>query len=170
MAENINKNFLDDDWWETATTDDVKAEIAKGADVNASDDKGITVLMYASKNTNDVFTVLMLLKNGADINARDKDEMTPLMYAAQNYKNQEIIELFIKKGVNLDLRDCDDYTALTHAAENCNHEIVDILIEAGANTLGSIKGDSQYTGIGGIIEYAVENNMDIDYLEKVFNI
>ena len=30
-----NTNFLNEDWWETATPDDVRAEIKRGADVNA---------------------------------------------------------------------------------------------------------------------------------------
>ena len=41
MTENtdVNANFLDADWWKTATVEDIEAEIAKGADVNAMDVK-----------------------------------------------------------------------------------------------------------------------------------
>lgn len=35
MPEDVNKNFLDYKWWKTATLDDIKSEIANGADVNA---------------------------------------------------------------------------------------------------------------------------------------
>lgn len=48
MSENTdaNANFLNLDWWKTATIEDVKAEIDKGIDVDAMDSQ---VLDYAIK-------------------------------------------------------------------------------------------------------------------------
>jgi len=46
----VNANFLNSDWWETVTVEDVKAEIAKGADVNARDKEGSTPLMCANES------------------------------------------------------------------------------------------------------------------------
>lgn len=41
MTENtdVNANFLNADWWKTATIEDVKAEMAKGADVRQMNNK-----------------------------------------------------------------------------------------------------------------------------------
>ena len=101
MVENINKNFLDPNWWKTATTDGVEDEIAKGANVNARDNLGLTPLMHAVGNSENPEITKLLIKNGADINAVDKNGASALMHAAEwnNYsKNDGVIDQLIQLG------------------------------------------------------------------------
>ena len=69
MTENtdINANFLNADWWETATVEDVEAEIAKGADVNAEDKDGWNSMFYAAWNNKNP-KILKVLEEYASLN------------------------------------------------------------------------------------------------------
>lgn len=120
MAENINKNFLNSDWWAKATVDDVEAEIAKGADVNISDNLGLTSLMHAVGNSKNPKITKLLIKNGADINAVDKNGASALMHAAEwnNYsENDGVIDQLIQLGANKELRDETGWSYLMYSAK-----------------------------------------------------
>ena len=56
--------------------DTVMYLLHKGADVNAKDNDGRTVLMYASGIMGNLETVTYLVNQGADVNAKDKDGRT----------------------------------------------------------------------------------------------
>lgn len=73
MTDDVNANFLDDSWWETANAWDVKDEIAKGADVNAKNEYGSPVLLLSVDNNADPDVIKTLLDSGADVNAKDDD-------------------------------------------------------------------------------------------------
>ncbi|MBR1601239.1 MAG: ankyrin repeat domain-containing protein, partial [Alphaproteobacteria bacterium] len=105
MAENINKNFLNPDWWKRATIKDVEAEIAKGADVNAKDDKGITALMYDAAYTQNPETIKILVQRGADINSRNNESWTTLMIAAANNTNPQILKTIVDSGADINATD-----------------------------------------------------------------
>jgi ankyrin repeat protein len=60
----------------------VRALLAAGADVNARDNQGESVLMNQLRNRES--TALLLLDWGADPNARDSEDQSPLMIASQN--------------------------------------------------------------------------------------
>lgn len=120
MAENINKNFLNSDWWAKATVDDVEAEIAKGADVNISDNLGLTPLMHAVGNSKNPEITKLLIKNGADINVVDKNGASALMHAAEwnNYsENDGVIDQLIQLGANKELRDETGWSYLMYSAK-----------------------------------------------------
>ena len=55
---------------------DLKALLASGLDINASDGKGRTPLMAAARGDDELLRVL--LKRGADVNARDQHDETAL--------------------------------------------------------------------------------------------
>ncbi len=73
--------LCDGEWWEKATTADLRAELKAGADVMARGKFDGTPLHWAAlegKSEN----IQVLIKAGADVMARDKDGETPLHYAS----------------------------------------------------------------------------------------
>ncbi len=72
--------------------DQVKLLIAKGADLNTTDDKGGTPLHWAAYyNRKDI--AKLLLMQGADLYIKDKYGLTPIDVARINRK-KEILKLF----------------------------------------------------------------------------
>ncbi|HBE56113.1 MAG TPA: hypothetical protein DDW56_00905, partial [Cyanobacteria bacterium UBA11366] len=72
---------------------------AKGADINAKDANGDTLLhkeLYYKYYKDDEIAKLLIAK-GADINAQNNDGYTPLRLALQN-NNKEIAELLKSHG------------------------------------------------------------------------
>jgi ankyrin repeat protein len=68
----------------TGTLQNIQAAINQGADINARDKIGGTVLMYAAQCNTNPEVITVLLKAGADPKAHDKNGQTSLMAAAFN--------------------------------------------------------------------------------------
>ena len=77
----MKPKFLDWEFWEIATLEDVKDEIARGANVNAQSKNGWTVLMRAIYWRKSIDIIKTLLDAGADVNAKTKSGRTALYYA-----------------------------------------------------------------------------------------
>jgi len=109
----------------------VKNLLEKGADVNAEDSEGVTVLMNAVFGRQ-IEIIEFLIERGADIHAKSsKGECTTLMCASyEGYK--EIVELLIENGADVDAKEGYGRTALMWAEESGHTEIVEILRKAGA--------------------------------------
>lgn len=121
MTENVNENFLSYEWWKTATVDDVKAEIKKGADVNAKDVFDVTALMVAASGNKNPEIIRTLVELGADVNAKGGG-MNVLMYAAWDNENPEIIRTLVELGAE-DI----GCSSLALAEYNNNPEVLKIL-------------------------------------------
>ena len=109
----------------------VQAELDKGADINAKDEFGYTLLyLAASRGHKEI--VKLLIAAGADVNAKSEDGWTPLHNATgQGYK--EIVELLIAKGADVNAKDDDiGWTPLHLAARYGHKEIAELLIANGA--------------------------------------
>lgn len=102
--------------------------LESGAEVNISNNKGRTALMFAAWHGDNEITE-MLLKYGANPNIipNDDEGMTALM-AATTKGYQEIVKMLLKSGADPNLKDKQGKTALTRANEN----IGKLLREAGA--------------------------------------
>ena len=66
--------------------------IDAGADVNARDNNGNTVLMNAAKNSKEPNVLLILLSAGASLYARNTAGKTAFDYAAQN-QNPALLQM-----------------------------------------------------------------------------
>ena len=69
--------------------------IARGADVNAKDDIGMTPLYTATFMSHQI--TIELIDRGADVNAKDQNGLTPLYYAVRGLRT-EIESLLISRG------------------------------------------------------------------------
>ncbi|XP_017890971.1 ankyrin repeat, SAM and basic leucine zipper domain-containing protein 1 [Ceratina calcarata] len=99
--------------------------IALGADVNTSDKRRQTALMYACKSQEPEF-LIELLKHVKDINASDNRNQTALMYATIANR-PEIVQLLMEHTADATLTDCNDLTASDIAAEKGYDKILSLL-------------------------------------------
>ncbi len=109
----------------------VKSLVEIGANVNARDFEGISVLMYSLYAEDEQITDL-LLSEGADIHAIDFNGNSVLLHAF--YAGQED---FIRENMPefelVNHKNSDGYSALTFAVQQYDVELVQQLIEKGAN-------------------------------------
>jgi ankyrin repeat protein len=114
---------------------DVQNALNDGADVNAKNDLGLTVLMRASYGgyTNGSYAeiVKLLLAKGADVNIKTKEGITALTEALSG-GNAEIVKLLLAKGADINVRNSKGETALVIAKNKGKTEIVAMLERAGA--------------------------------------
>ncbi|TDK39550.1 ankyrin repeat domain-containing protein [Rhizobium deserti] len=101
--------------------------IANGADVNAANDEGITLLHIIA----DPAPVAEVVAAGGNLEARDKDGRTPLLVNMTEPDREDVIEALIEAGANVNARSHDGKTALAMAWEAQNSVLADLLIKAG---------------------------------------
>lgn len=108
----------------------VRGLLARGVNVDAKDDKGLTALMYAANGH--VAVLQLLLAKGANVGARERDGNTALMIAAL-FNQAPIIEALFAKGAEVDAKNKNGSTALMLAAGEGNAAAVRALLEGGAD-------------------------------------
>jgi len=120
--------------------------IEKGADVNARDNSGMSVLEQAA-SSNHIELVRLLLAKGADVNTVDEGGFTALMSAASNGdRNAAMVKLLLEHGADVNVKSGDTaeivkngpialghLTPLQLAAGQANYEAVEALAKAGAD-------------------------------------
>ena len=145
MASAASNNFLNKDWWKTATLEDVKKELKNGANVNAASDEDTTALMHAAIFNQNPEVIETLIDKGANVNAKNKDGSTALTKAAFN-PNPEVIKTLIDEGADINAKNKDGYTALMFAAPfNQNPEVIKTLIDEDADV--NAKNKYGYTAL-----------------------
>ena len=123
-----------DSFFESAKGEDittVRLFVYTGIDLNARNNVGATVLMYAAEGGN-VEVVRFLVENGANINANDDDSLTILMYAARG-GSIEVVRFLVENGANIHTKNNVGETVLMYAAEGGSIEVVRFLVENGAD-------------------------------------
>ena len=109
-------NLCDREWWEQATTADLKAELNSGADVMARDEGGATPLHKAA-GLDRPEDIQVLLEAGADVMARDNNGGTPLHEAAP-FGTSESIQMLLKAGANAKAKNKNNETPWDLAQDN----------------------------------------------------
>jgi ankyrin repeat protein len=103
---------------EGGTPDDLRSAIAGGADVNALDPDGNSVLMDACA-MQDYELVPVLIEAGADVNARSLVEgRTALMWAVMYYEVPDNVFVLLDAGADATARDKAGKSVLDYAREN----------------------------------------------------
>jgi ankyrin repeat protein len=144
----------------------IKLAYLLGADVNITDNSGMTALMVLAEKNN-VESALFLINKGADINKKTSTSYkSAIIFASQNL-NIEIAKLLLEKGANTNDTDSDGSTPL-HFCVNYNlyqlsenrsvfsekhekvYEFAKILLDYGANINYAIK--EKYTVLGYVVE------------------
>jgi ankyrin repeat protein len=121
----------------------VKFLIRHGANVNARDRSDETPLTSAAESGL-VEMADLLLAAGADPNAGGLWWRTPLLAAAMNERlTVELAALLLDKGAQIDARDVTESTPLMHAVKAGNTDVVQLLLERGADA--SIRHDPDGT-------------------------
>ncbi len=106
----------------------VKEFLAAGADANAEDFNGNSLLFYASTTK----VAELLISKGASINATNNG-FTPLHWAADR-GHEEVAALLIEKGLNVNAKDENrGRTPLHFSAHEGHIEVTDLLIRKEAN-------------------------------------
>ncbi|GHS94603.1 hypothetical protein AGMMS50276_07630 [Synergistales bacterium] len=115
---------------------EVEAAIKGGADVNAADDNGETVLMYAAENNSDSKVISLLLAWGADVSAVDNFNMTALDLVIECNFNREIVELLLGDAADaiigvriIDLKNSPGKIAISPLDENDIEDFSRLAIE-----------------------------------------
>jgi uncharacterized protein len=125
----------------------VQDALARGTDVNARDENGITPLMVAAKGsrpdlsdpsaTDHPEVVQCLVEHGAEVNAATDTGFAALLWAAR-YGHAKVVRVLLDKGANVNARDQDGLTALKWATTNrvasppAYDQVIALLKEAGA--------------------------------------
>ena len=105
--------------------------IDAGADIETKDEKGFSPLLFAS-NEGATDTVKMLLKAGADVSATDNKGHTCLTLAAYFGHTETVRYLVSFPEVDVNHAG-DDWTSLHWAGQQNHPDVVEVLIDAGAN-------------------------------------
>jgi ankyrin repeat protein len=76
--------------------------------------------------------VKLLCAHGADLNSTNSIGETPLMLAADS---EDLVRKLLQKGANVDLQETEDeWTALHYACRNGNTNVLELLLQDGADT------------------------------------
>lgn len=128
-----DSNFFNEEWWKTATPEDIAAEILNGEDINAEDEWAHFPLIYAAVFSDNPETVNAVLAAGADVNAVCRaDGMTALMYAAWQNANPHVCTVLLNWGADINAQDDEGNTAFEYAQENQNPDVLTLLEEYAA--------------------------------------
>ena len=107
----------------------VAAAAAAAGDVNAPDDSGATLLMYAVLYSRPAI-VELLLDRGAAVNAANTFGSTALMWAAPR---TEIVRMLLARGADVNTKAKDGTSALVVAARIGNVDAMQAMVAAGAD-------------------------------------
>lgn len=118
---------------------EMKLLLADGVDVNGLASYAGSTALHTAAGYGRVRSVEFLIRAGADLNATDRLDLTPLMSACSLGKNKgsRVALLLIAAGADVRyVRTADGMTALKFAVHACKPEVIQALIDRGAEVDG----------------------------------
>ena len=123
-------------WLELLKNDDfigIKKYLKEGADLDACNEHGESVLASALRAKCDIDLIMLLIESGADIFDFDEEGVS-IFDMAITYDNRDIVEYIISKGIDINKTTRrSGFTSLMAAACYGRVEIAKILLDNGAN-------------------------------------
>lgn len=104
-------------------------------DVNESDSRGWTTLMYAAQKGHDD-VVGFLIWQGAEVNAANNSGFKPLLKASLG-GHAKVVNLLLENGADVNGSITKDWTAIMAASFNAHADVVNLLIQHGADVEAS---------------------------------
>jgi len=104
--------------------------IARGANINAVDEKGRNALHCAVQGDNSS-CIMYCINNNIQLDSCDEEGLNALHYAARACK-VEVIDLLINCGLNIDSQNKEGFTPLMYALASGNYPVAQHLIKRGA--------------------------------------
>jgi Ankyrin repeats (3 copies) len=123
---------------------EVKAMLAKGADINEKNRMGGTPLQTAIMNHQKAIAELLIAR-GANVNVRDNNGQTPLSEAVKA-GDKDIVELLIAKKADVNAAAGAGENALSLAKKTGHAEIAELLVKNGAKEPSLQMMDGQMYG------------------------
>ncbi len=99
-----------------------------GAEVNARNDDGITLLHILA----DAEAVHIVVAAGAELEAVDMHGRTPLLELSSEEDRVDVIEALLAAGADIQACDKQGHTALALARRRDDRELIEVLLAAGA--------------------------------------
>ncbi len=118
---------------------EMKLLLAEGVDVNGIASYSGGTPLHAAASGGYMRSLNFLIKAGADLNSTDRNDLTPLMNACSLglVKGSRAALRLMEAGANVAyIRAGDDMTALKFAVHACTHEVIQALIDRGADVDG----------------------------------
>lgn len=107
--------------------------VKKGEDLNAANDSGETVLMYAIRSHCDFNLLMLLVESGADAFAVDYEGVS-VFDMAITYNNLSMVAYFLEKGIDVnETQRRSGFTPLMCASCYGRNEIVKLLLQNGVD-------------------------------------
>ena len=122
--------------------DNIKMLIQNGADIQARDCNGLTVLHFASVSSNQEVVEFLLKLNEISVNATDNSNQTPLMHACINGGRLDNIKMLIQNGADIQARDCNGLTVLHFASVSSNQEVVEFLLKLNEISVNALNNNN----------------------------
>ena len=127
------KGWDTEEYFKTATLEEVTVCLDAGVDLNERDDAGATPLHRAAQNTENSDVIKVLIEAGADLKAKAKDGRMPLHVAAAYSENPNVVKFLINAGTDPNVQADDKWTPLDWAVSFKNLPAINALIDAGAD-------------------------------------
>ena len=152
----------------------IQDDIKRGVDINVWLPGMTFKPIHVAVNTGNLDIVKLLLDKGAKINDKDMNDYSPIHHAANRKKNHnsmeinakliDIANLLIDRGANLNVNSNSDDTPLDLAARNGDLEMVELLINKGANLRYSEKAlhHASENGHLPMVKYLVEKGYPVN--------
>ncbi len=107
--------------------------LQNGADINAVDNHHIKAWHHAAVTKGRGNILAFLLQKGADINLSDDEHRRTVFHYAVNRGYTGSVAFLLQRGVDINSKDSIGWTALYNAVFNQNKDVVELLLQKGAD-------------------------------------